>query len=239
MNRQKWLVIVAVFALVGVSGATLGELKARQRLGAPGVKSTPLPGQTARQIELPAAVLDYTSEAVPPFPEELGGLPKDTSFGRRLYGSPDGGRIQMSVVMMGTDRTSIHQPQFCLTGQGWALDPAETVRVGMTRPVSYELPVTRITATKQFVMAGGGLVTRRGVYVYWFVADRAVTASPAERMKWLAVDLLRTGVLQRWAYVSCFTDCAPGGEKAAYQRLEQFISAAVPEFQLATTRDRE
>jgi hypothetical protein len=39
-------------------------------------------------------------------------------------------------------------------------------------------------------------------------------------------------VLQRWAYVTYFSLCAPGQEEATYTRMRQFISDIVPEIQL-------
>ena len=48
-----------------------------------------------------------------------------------------------------------------------------------------------------------------GVYVFWFVADNAYTARHGQRMWWMAREMMRTGVLQRWAYVSCFAACPP------------------------------
>jgi hypothetical protein len=52
-------------------------------------------------------------------------------------------------------------------------------------------------------------------------------------MRWMARDMLLTGVLQRWAYVACITLCAPGQEEATFSRMKEFIAAAVPQFQLA------
>ena len=74
----------------------------------------------------------------------------------------------------------------------------------------------------------------RGIYVYWFVADDALSASVSgfERMWMMSKHLVLTGVLQRWAYVSCFCVCPPGEEDAEYERMKDFIAAAVPEFQL-------
>ena len=57
------------------------------------------------------------------------------------------------------------------------------------------------------------------------------TARHWQRMWWMARDLLRTGVLQRWASIGYFASCAPGQEEAAFARLKQFISASAPEFQ--------
>ena len=77
----------------------------------------------------------------------------------------------------------------------------------------------------------------RGIYVYWFVADRELTADHLQRMWWMARDLIRQGTLQRWAYVACFSVCLPGQEEATYQRMKEFIAASVPEFQLTTAAD--
>jgi len=49
----------------------------------------------------------------------------------------------------------------------------------------------------------------------------------------MAREMFRTGVLQRWAYVSCFVVCAPGQEDATFERMKKFIAAGVPEFQTA------
>jgi len=48
---------------------------------------------------------------------------------------------------------------------------------------------------------------------------------------WLSRDLLTTGVLQRWAYVSYFTSFEPGQEDLAFDELQKLIVASVPEFQ--------
>jgi hypothetical protein len=73
----------------------------------------------------------------------------------------------------------------------------------------------------------------RGVFLYWFVADNELTAYHWERMWWMARDLVRTGVLQRWAYVTVFSPCFPGEEEATFERMKRFVSSSVPEFQLA------
>ena len=76
-----------------------------------------------------------------------------------------------------------------------------------------------------------------GLYVFWFVADNEETVSHWQRVLWLARDLLQTGVLQRWAYVSYFTVCEPGQDDATFKRMEQLIAASVPEFQVPPRTD--
>jgi hypothetical protein len=161
-------------------------------------------------------------------------LPRDTSFGQRVYKAPDGFQTSVNVVLMGSDRTSIHKTEFCLEGQGWVIDrgATEQATVRMDRPYPYDLPVMKFVATKQLTIQGQP-VTARGIYVLWFVADHdEYTSSHNQRMWWMARDLVRTGVLQRWASIGYFSFCAPGQEDATFERVKKFIVASAPEFQL-------
>jgi hypothetical protein len=78
----------------------------------------------------------------------------------------------------------------------------------------------------------GKQVEQHALYVFWFVADNEQTTDNDQRLWWLVRDLLRKGVLQRWAYISYFTVCAPGREDATFDRVRRLIAASVPEFQL-------
>lgn len=248
MSRQSWTVLAVVLALLGAAAAFLAHARAHQRLGRPGVKVGPVPTYgvedqardtntvfviSSNSVVLPEKVLDFTSEVVPVPRIVHEWLPKDTTYGQRAYRAPDGFSLYCNVVLMGGDRTSIHQPQYCLTGQGMRIDHTEMTTIPVPRPHPYDLPVVKIIATGQVRAQDGRVREVRAVYVYWFVADNQLTADHAQRMWWMARDLITTGVLQRWAYVACLTYCAPGGEAAAYDRMKQFIAAAVPEFQLA------
>ncbi|MBI3878209.1 MAG: exosortase-associated EpsI family protein [Verrucomicrobia bacterium] len=239
MDRRSWLAFGAVLLLVAATSGFLRHHQAGQRLGAPGVKLIAEPtlsesGEViaTNSVALPERVLDYASETmkVPKVVHDW--LPKDTTYGHRFYTARDGFIVDAQVVLMGADRTSLHQPQYCLTGSGWQIDASEAAAVRMARPHTYDLPVTKLTLTGWF-QTERGPETRRGVFVYWFVADGELTADHRQRMWSLAREQLRTGILQRWAYVICFAACAPGAEEATFGRLKEFIAAATPEFQLA------
>ncbi len=233
MKQKEWIVLGVALALIGGAGGLLQYLKAHQRLGAPGLKVRAVPGDNKLAIELPAQLPGYDAKAMEASAAEIGGLPRDTTFGKMLYRAPDGFETLVNVVLMGTDRTSIHKPQFCLKSQGWDIDRSDAATVPMSRPVPYDLPVMKLTTTRTGKLADGRTITVRGVYVYWFVADRSLTASHWARMWRMARELFRTGALQRWAYVTCFSNCLPGQEEALFNRMKQFMAAAVPEFQLA------
>jgi len=236
MNKQKWILLGVALVLMGGTAGLLAHLQSSQKLGAPGVRTTPIEGSIRLRVEVPERVGGYESEWVEVDEVTLGTLPADTSFGQRRYTAPDGFWTLMNVVLMGRDRSSLHKPQFCLTGQGWNIDANASLedKVVIERPHRYEMPIVRLVASKQLENQGQSTLAR-GVYVYWFVADDAVSASVSglERMWLMASRLIRTGILQRWAYVSCFSVCEPGQEEATYQRLKQFVAAVVPDLHLA------
>jgi hypothetical protein len=233
MNRQKCAMLVTVLAIIAAVSGVLLRMKSHQRLGRPGVKASSAGAEGGRNLEihLPAGVLDFQSEPVETLKDVAGALPRDTSFGQRLYRAADGFETLLNVVLMGSDRTSIHKPQFCLTGSGWTIEKTESACVPVARPHAYDLPVMKLTTLREATV-NGQRVTVRGIYVYWFVAEDRLTAQHWQRMWWMARDLLRTGVLQRWAYVTCFSVCQSGQEEATFSRMKAFLAAAVPEFQL-------
>jgi hypothetical protein len=235
MNIRKLVLVLVTLLLIGGTAGVLVRVKARQTLGPPGVTTRPLPDSQNLEVVLPEFVLDYTSKIIEQDKIAVAALPQDTSYGQRLYTAPDGFQAAVNVVLMGSDRTSHHKPQYCLVGAGWNIDaPAcgrETIPVA--RPHPYELPVMKVIVTRQ-VEVGGRSQTLRGVFVYWFVADDALSGDPTgfERAWSMAQQLLTTGVLQRWAYITCFAVCPPGEEQATFERLKKLIASSVPEFQL-------
>jgi hypothetical protein len=239
MNTKQWAVLGVVLALMASTAIILVRVGASQRLGTPGLQVVDEPTlmtngvvAKAQSVKLPTDLHDFTSEPVGITPLEVSWLPPDTLFGRRQYQAKDGFQALISAVLMGSDRTSIHKPQFCLDGQGWRIEKTETVTIPMSRPHPYELKVMKLTSSRAWVHEGRREQIR-GVYVYWFVAENQLTPHHGERMWWMARDLILTGVLQRWAYVTYFAVCRPGQEDATFSRLKELITASVPEFQLA------
>jgi hypothetical protein len=240
MKKEKLILFGMTMALIAGGAGLLNHLHQHQKLGVPGVRTEPLSDSKNLQVVLPPSVLDYTSEIIPVDGLVTNVLPRDTSFGQRLYTAADGFEIALNVVLMGADRTSLHKPQFCVEGHGWHIDQSlqTDARVPMEKPYRYELPVAKLTASKD-INVKGQMVPGRGIYVYYYVADNAISAGTygIERMWLMARDMLRTGVLQRWAYVSYFSVCAPGQEEATFERMKKFIAAAAPEFQLTPRAD--
>lgn len=231
---------VLVLALIGATAAFLGRLERFQKLGQPGVRLVAQElfddnGKVAatNAVALPHNVPGYSMTNLPIGRVELDWLPKDTTFGRAFYTGTNGFAALVSAVLMGADRTSIHKPEYCLAGQGLHIDSQEIVEIPMQQPMPYRLPVMKMVASRN-PKEGEGHELRRALYVFWFVADGQLSADHNSRMLQTAVELISTGVLQRWAYISCFTECLPGGEDAAFAEVQQLLQSMVPLFQTTT-----
>ena len=232
-NRPLLPVLVIFLVLMGTTAAVIKHAGANRRLGEPGVRTEPLAGSRNLQVVLPTQVPGYSGRLTNQSDVVVNALPTDTSFGTAIYTGKDGFHSVLNVVLMGTDRTSIHKPQVCLTGQGWVIDDAasKVETLTMTRPFAYDLPVMRLVATLKVEVDGQPRVLR-GVYVYWFVDGTKYTAEHWQRMWWMARDMVTTGVLDRFAYISYFSECLPGQEDATFDRMKQLMADSVPEFQL-------
>jgi uncharacterized protein DUF3485 len=237
MNKSKWLVLAVALGMMAATGAYLVKVRQHMRLGAPGVKVVPVPlydelgHLAARQsVLLPGEVLGIKGTDLPVTLEELDSLPKDTTFGRKSY-QRDDFAVVASVVLMGSDRTSIHQPQYCLVAQDWQIEKTERVLVPMDRPYPYQLAALKLTTIRTVRNKHEQPVQVRGIYVYWFVSADRLTPDQGERMWSIARTMVEKEVLERWAYIAYFVTCLPGQEEATFAQLERFIRASVPEFQ--------
>jgi hypothetical protein len=235
MKPHKWILFGVTLGMIGATMAYLGAIRGTQRLGAPGVRVGAVPlydaegGLIATQsVLLPEMVRGARSTAVPISALELTGLPKDTTFGRRRYMLDKDFAPLVTTVLMGTDRGSIHQPQFCLAGLGWTIDQTDHVPVRMNQPYPYDLPVIRLTTSIQ--QKDGKLI--RGLYVYWFVSGDKITADQGTRLWSIAKTMVMKRELERWAYISYFVACLPGQEEITFDRLKEFIRASTPAFQV-------
>ncbi len=241
MNKSNWVLLGAALGMMAATAGYLEQIRQTHRLGAPGVRVGPVPlygehGERVAQqsVLLPENVLGGTGTNLPISEGELTGLPKDTTFGRRLYRMPDGFQAMINVVLMGTDRTSIHQPQYCLPSQAWIIDRTEQVNLHIDRPHPYDLPAVKLTASMRVLDEQRQATMMSGIYVYWFVTADRITAEQGVRFWSIAKTMVEKGELERWAYIAYFVSCHPGREQATFERLERFIRASVPDFQVVT-----
>jgi hypothetical protein len=242
MNRRVLQVVAGFVLLVGLTAGVLLRVRANYVLGQPGVKlvNVPIYNEETNLVSnisayLPEVVGELRSSRIEPIAmTEQQMLPPDTLYGRRIYTAPDNFKTLVSIVLMGTDRTSIHKPQYCLTGLGEQIVGSEVITIPIAAPHPYDLKVMKLTTRSQQNLGQGKMVPVSGTFLYWFVADGHLTPHHGERMWLMGRDLLTKGLLQRWAYVACYSRCLPGQEAATLERMKQFVAASVPEFQTTT-----
>jgi hypothetical protein len=243
-SGAEWKIAMAALVLMAAGLAALHFGK--PRLGKPGLAMeqgvlTNEFGNVIRQVRvrLPSAIPGFQTEegAISKWEEAL---PGDTTFGRKVYRQDAASApITLSAVMMKTDRTSIHRPQICIVGQGWLIDETKIISIPVARPGPYALQATCMQLSKEVTDGAGVKRNIRGVYIYWFVSENRLTPGHSEALWFITRDLLLTGTMYPWAYVSCFSHCLPGQENALLERMKEVIAAATPEFQLITNEPKQ
>jgi hypothetical protein len=241
MNARKWILFSLAFLMIAGTAGWIYRVKSRLVYEKPGVKVTndPLLGPDSKYVRtnsvwLPVQVPGLKATHAPIARGELE-LPADTTFGRCQYDFPDHQfSVTATAVLMGTDRSSIHQPEICLTLQGWTIDRAQIVKLSIPRPYPYEMEVSRLTTSIAIPQPNGPPVIRNGLYVYWFVSEHRLSSRHASRMFTQAKTWLLTDKTERWAYISLFSVFDPGQEEEAMSRIATVAGAIVPEFQLTT-----
>ena len=232
-NRPPWVApALSCLLAMGVVAAFLHHRGPRQSLGRPGVKLSHdalLGGDNAQLrtngVVMPNRLAGFDSTPLGIAEEELRYLPADTTFGRRLYTDDvDRFSAMLSVVVMGTDRSSLHRPEQCLGSQGVTITSRETVRVPT---VNGDLEILRCNGLAPFANQQGSPASR-AVFAYLFLSDDRQTSSHTRRHLLTMQDLIVRGVMPRWSGIQCFTRCREGEEDATFERMKRLLSLAVP-----------
>jgi len=140
-------------------------------------------------------------------------LPEDTVIVRKQYHAPNRGRIAVSLVVTGGQRSSIHRPQWCLPGQG--------LRIASQRVVAIPLPGRAPLRAMRLSLRGRGLRGPAPIYLYWFVGERHETPHHLARLFWAAWENLVRNVRYQWVYVAVAYE--PHGAAAGTGALRDFV----------------
>ena len=121
------------------------------KISEPGIKLT-----ADGQPFLPDKAGDWTGgELTGLTDEEKRILPEDTMGSRRMFKDKDGNELFCSIVLAGRDVTSIHRPELCLTGQGWALGNLQVEQIPTPAAKGGVLSVSRLNATRDVKLSDG------------------------------------------------------------------------------------
>lgn len=165
--------------------------------------------------EAPAAALGeipgFSSEPLEVSEAERTILPSDTRVDKRLYKAPSGHWYQVSLVIGGTSKSSIHRPELCLPAQGFL----------MTSPRTVELSGRQW----RLITLDGGLERPSLGFAYtFFNQDGAKTASHTARIFRDVWDRSILNRIDRWAMVTvCSSRFDDRGIAEFLDRLREFL----------------
>lgn len=106
----------------------------------------------------------------------------------------------VTLVLAGAERRSIHRPEVCLDGQGWTLLDSKVIPVEMAP--GRMLYVKDLFLERLWMSKSGAKRPLRAHYVYWFVGTDVTTPSNWTRVWLSSWDSVTRNVNHRWAYPS-------------------------------------
>ena len=157
-------------------------------------------------------------------------LPADTEGARRLYADKDGDEVYCSVILEGSDVTSIHRPELCLTGQGWKFDRERVEGVPVKGTPKGALRMTCIDARRTIALPHGNTTETRAVFAYWFVGKGRLTPYHWQRILLTTKDRVLLNRNVRWAYFLIYAPLTTEREGQVQPRTEAQTMALISHF---------
>lgn len=153
-------------------------------------------------------------------------LPADTELIRKFYvpSDPRTPPLNVSIVLSGDDRSSIHRPEVCQTAAGNSIVKREIIRVPLENGSFLDVMVMDMVLPPDPAASRPAYHT---FYAYWFVGKDRTTASHWQRMWWMAWDRIFRGVSHRWAYIAVHGPRNPADE-SHLQVAARFAAALQP-----------
>jgi len=157
-------------------------------------------------------------------------LPRDTEFAKKRYSGFDLPEITAEIVLSGAQRQSIHRPQVCLVGQGWAIQKEETIPIALADGRVQKVRKLTLLRTQDGIRIVG-------YFIYWFVGKDKTTDDHFERIFLTSWDRIVHRVNHRWAYVIVNATLPPESKVTALQRqkvlsdLVSFTGELIPQIQ--------
>lgn len=178
------------------------------------------------QLEHPDICPDCGAEVFMMSVDERRVLPPDTVILKKHYQHPSGDGVIASIVLSGADRSSIHRPQLCLTGQGQSIQREWVHEIPLSGRDPLRIMV--LDMTRRWRDQDGNEQVHPFYYAYWFVGQNRETPSHYARMFWMGYDRIVHNVAHRWAYIA-----VTGARDANYvEQIEEFIQTIYPQMAL-------
>ena len=147
-------------------------------------------------------IAGYASKPVEASEAELHTLPDDTEIDKRRYAGADGHWFDVTLVIGGKSKASIHRPELCLPSQGFQMTDPHTTDVG---GVSWRL----VTLARRDAPPMG--------FAYTFFNQAGYrTSSHLRRIFRDVWDRSVRGRIDRWAMVTVFSPVSDAARLARF-----------------------
>jgi exosortase len=217
----------AACAVVALAAVLLDRMQQRHFAG------VRLTADASSPVELPSFIgTNWIGRRVDVSALEREVLPPDTGYSRKNYirVAAVGQQVFFSVVLSGRDRTSIHRPELCLTGQGWTINSRSHYE--------FSTPAGPVQATLLRVehparTAAGENIVVQSAFAYWFVGSSSLESSHLG-MQWRdVVDRIRHLRSDRWAYVVVQALIMNNDEAETLSRMQEVVAGVWPQLAAA------
>jgi hypothetical protein len=232
----KRLAILFLVVLVGMSATFLLPKSAAQPFGV--------------KLDLPATIGDWWGTDAEILEKEKStlGAKTGTEFARKRYTNYQLPKLNnygvlVSMVLSGRDiNNSIHRPERCMDAQGYTILESEYINI--TLPGRGTFAVKRLHNRRTLRDASGREIlnenkepiSSEAYTYYWFVGEKAITASHFGRMFEDNWERILRGVSQRWAFITITgpipmqrnPELQAQARKAADDVLQGFIKELAP-----------
>lgn len=204
LSISKPVALATIALLFGLMGLHLKIVRAQAAANME--KAAPL------ALDIPREVADYQARRDHEIDETTRRILENSAILIRDYAAPGGRFVQLSVVHAGSTRRSLHFPEVCLVGDGW-----EIVKQRQT-------PIGILFSAKQLVLVKG---ERSEAVLYWFKTGDHVTGDFFRNaLEWTKNQV--TFGEPTSAMIKLATPITPGGEREAFNTLEDFATKFAP-----------
>jgi len=154
----------------------------------------------SRVFEGKASELSHCPECSEPLSSKNIGeaiaLPDSTDIVKKRYPLPGNSPITASIVLSGSDRSSLHRPIVCIRSQAFSVEQDRIIEVALPNREPLKVRIYDLVREQKDGSMG------YSYFAFWYVGKERETTSHMKRMFWMGVERLIENNANRWAYVS-------------------------------------
>lgn len=215
LSETAWVRTALPASVIERPGKDLLYCHNHGRAGAPG--SRIFEGQSHELTHCPECNDPLSSKNI----GEAIALPDSTDIVKKRYRQPGKSPITASIVLSGSDRSSLHRPIVCIRSQAFTVENDTHIDVPIDGREPLQVRIYDLASQMQDGKTG------HSYFAFWYVGKDRETTSHFKRMFWMGVERLIENEANRWAYVSVTGSRAATGD-AHHAEIKEFIGDFYP-----------